>query len=104
MRKKIHPKYHSITVTCSTCGNTFVTGSTQKDIHVQNLTSFIELLEAENKRDQFIVIIGGARINHGLAKELGYDAGFGSKKYAFDVASFAVQALKKKQVKIKLHK
>ncbi len=77
---------------------------TQKDIHVQNLTSFIELLEAENKRDQFIVIIGGARINHGLAKELGYDAGFGSKKYAFDVASFAVQALKKKQVKIKLHK
>ncbi len=77
---------------------------TQKGIHVQNLTSFIELLEAENKRDQFIVIIGGARINHGLAKELGYDAGFGSKKYAFDVASFAVQALKKKHVKIKNHK
>jgi len=72
---------------------------TQKDIHVQNLTSFIELLEAENKRDQFIVIIGGARINHGLAKELGYDAGFGSKKYAFDVASFAVLALKEKQLK-----
>ncbi|MBU1141595.1 MAG: cobalamin-dependent protein, partial [Firmicutes bacterium] len=44
---------------------------TQKDVHIQNLTSFIELLEAENQRDQFIVIIGGARINHGLAKELG---------------------------------
>jgi beta-lysine 5,6-aminomutase beta subunit len=66
---------------------------TQKDVHIQNLTSFIELLEAENLRNQFIVIIGGARINHGLAKELGYDAGFGSKKYAYDVASFAVQAL-----------
>ncbi|MCD4827507.1 MAG: cobalamin-dependent protein [Acholeplasmataceae bacterium] len=70
---------------------------TQKDIHIQNLTSFIELLEAENVRDQFIVIIGGARINHGLAKELGYDAGFGPKKYAFDVASFAVLALKEKK-------
>ncbi|MBN2300641.1 MAG: cobalamin-dependent protein [Acholeplasmataceae bacterium] len=77
---------------------------TQKNIHIQNLTSFIELLEAENKRDQFIVIIGGARISHGLAKELGYDAGFGSKKYAFDVASFAVQALKQKQVKVKKEK
>ena len=74
---------------------------TQKDIHIQNLTSFIELLEAENLRDQFIVIIGGARINHGLAKELGYDAGFGFKKYAFDVASYAVIALNEKQMKNK---
>jgi large subunit ribosomal protein L31 len=39
MRKKIHPKYHSITVTCSTCGNTFVTGSTQKDIHVDTCSN-----------------------------------------------------------------
>lgn len=75
---------------------------TQKDVHVQNLTKFIELLEAENVRDQFIVIIGGARINHGLAKELGYDAGFGPKKYAYDVASFAVQSIYQKGRKIKL--
>jgi beta-lysine 5,6-aminomutase beta subunit len=74
---------------------------TQKDVHIQNLTHFIELLEAENRRDQFIVIIGGPRIHHGLAKELGYDAGFGSKKYAYDVASFAVQALKQKKRKTK---
>ena len=72
---------------------------TQKDVHLQNLTAFIELLEAENRRDDFIVIVGGARINHGLAKELGYDAGFGPKKYAFDVASFAVQLLKNKRDK-----
>ncbi|MFA5560358.1 MAG: OAM dimerization domain-containing protein [Acholeplasmataceae bacterium] len=74
---------------------------TQKDVHIQNLTQFIELLEAENLRDRFIVIIGGARINHALAKELGYDAGFGSKKYAFDVASYAIQALKVKGIKQK---
>lgn len=69
---------------------------TQKDVHIHNLTAFIELLEAENLRDRFIVIIGGPRIHHALAKELGYDAGFGPKKYAYDVAGFAVEALKKK--------
>jgi len=74
---------------------------TQKDVHIQNLTSFIELLEAEGVRDQFIVIIGGPRIHHALAKELGYDAGFGPKKYAHDVASFAADALVKKGRKIK---
>jgi beta-lysine 5,6-aminomutase beta subunit len=74
---------------------------TQKDVHIENLTRFIELLEAENKRDDFIVIIGGPRIHHGLAKELGYDAGFGPKKYAFDVASFAVQYLFEKGIKVK---
>ncbi len=66
---------------------------TQKDIHIRNLTAFVELLEAEGERDNFIIVVGGARISHALAKELGFDAGFGPKKYAFDVASFAVNAL-----------
>lgn len=74
---------------------------TQKQMHIENLTAFIELLEAENVRDQFMVIIGGARINHALAKELGYDAGFGPNKYANDVASFAIKALKIKGIKLK---
>ena len=34
MREGIHPKYYQATVTCN-CGNTFVTGSTRKDIHVE---------------------------------------------------------------------
>lgn len=66
---------------------------TQKDVHVQNLTELIELLEAENLRDKFVVCCGGARVTHELAKELGYDAGFGAGKYADDVASFAVVEL-----------
>ncbi len=66
---------------------------TQKNIHIQNLTAFIELLEAEGRRDDFLVVVGGARINHALAKELGYDAGFGPKQYAADVASFCVVEL-----------
>jgi len=66
---------------------------TQKDIHVQNLSELVELLEAENMRDKVVLICGGPRITHELAKELGYDAGFGSGKYSEDVASFAVQEL-----------
>ena len=66
---------------------------TQKDVHLKNLVELVELLEAEGIRDRFILICGGARITHELAKELGYDAGFGPGKFANDVASFAVQEL-----------
>lgn len=34
MRADIQPKYYECTVTCN-CGNTFVTGSTVKEIHVE---------------------------------------------------------------------
>lgn len=63
---------------------------TQKNIHIQNLTNLVELLEAEGLRDKIVLICGGPRITHELAKELGYDAGFGPGKYADDVATFAV--------------
>ena len=66
---------------------------TQKNVHVQNMTNLIELLEAEGLRDRFIVTCGGPRISHELAKELGYDAGFGAGSYAEDVASFIVQEM-----------
>lgn len=64
---------------------------TQKDIHVKNLTQLVELLEAEGIRDRVILICGGARISNDLAKELGYDAGFGPGTYAEIVASFAIK-------------
>jgi beta-lysine 5,6-aminomutase beta subunit len=64
---------------------------TQKDVHVKNMVELVELLEAEGLRDRFILICGGARITHELAKELGYDAGFGPGKFAEDVASFAAE-------------
>ncbi|MDD3107051.1 MAG: OAM dimerization domain-containing protein [Bacilli bacterium] len=73
---------------------------TQKDVHIKNLIDLVELLEAENMRKDVILIVGGARITHELAKELGYDAGFGPKKYAEDVASFAVQELIQRKHKI----
>ncbi len=64
---------------------------TQKNVHIPNLTELIELLEAEGLRDKLVVVAGGPRVGHELAKELGYDAGFGPGSYAEDVASFVVQ-------------
>ncbi len=66
---------------------------TQKDVHIPNLTNLIELLEAEGLRDKLVVCAGGPRVSHELAKELGYDAGFGPGTYAEHVASFVVQQI-----------
>lgn len=69
---------------------------TQKDVHIKNLTELVELMEAEGLRDKMILICGGARISHELAKELGYDAGFGMNTYADDVASYVAQEFVKR--------
>ena len=71
---------------------------TQKEVHIKNLTNFIELIEAEGVRDKFIVICGGPRIGHELAKELGFDAGFGRGSFAEDVASFVVTQIVKRDL------
>ncbi|MDD3477493.1 MAG: 50S ribosomal protein L31 [Candidatus Izemoplasmatales bacterium] len=39
MKTGIHPKYYTVTVTCTTCGNTFETGSTNKEIHVDTCSN-----------------------------------------------------------------
>ncbi len=64
---------------------------TQKDVHIKNLVELVELMEAEGLRDKVILVCGGPRITHELAKELGYDAGFGMNSYADDVASYIAQ-------------
>lgn len=71
---------------------------TQKNVHIQNLTELVELLEAEGLREKVVLLCGGPRINHELAKELGYDAGFGPGKYADDVATFAVTDIAEKSI------
>ncbi|MDZ7673251.1 MAG: OAM dimerization domain-containing protein [Halanaerobiales bacterium] len=64
---------------------------TQKDIHIKNLTEFVEILEAEGLRDNYILVLGGPRISHELALELGFDAGFGSGTKPNQVASYIAQ-------------
>ncbi|MFN3478627.1 MAG: B12-binding domain-containing protein, partial [bacterium] len=70
---------------------------TQKNMHLKNLTVLVDLLDAEGIRENIILICGGSRIDHKLAKELGYDAGFGIGTTPSDVASFIVQNYKKRK-------
>lgn len=69
---------------------------TQKDVHIKNMIELVELLEAEGLREKVILICGGPRISHELAKELGYDAGFGMNSYADDVGSYIAQEFVKR--------
>jgi beta-lysine 5,6-aminomutase beta subunit len=69
---------------------------TQKDTHLHNLTEFVELAEAYRLRERALLIVGGPRISHQLAKELGFDAGFGRGAFAEHVASFIVEKLAEK--------
>ena len=39
MREGIHPKYQKVTVTCVSCGNTFETESTLKEIRVDTCSN-----------------------------------------------------------------
>lgn len=66
---------------------------TQQRLHIQNLTQFVDLVEAEGVRDKMLLVVGGARITNELAKELGYDAGFSKGSYSNHVATFILNRL-----------
>ena len=44
---------------------------TERNVHLANLTNLVELLEAEGLRDKVVLVVGGPRITHALAVELG---------------------------------
>lgn len=71
---------------------------TQKNVHIQNLTNLVELVEAEGIRDRIVLCCGGPRISHELAQELGYDAGFGPHTYAENVASFVLTEIVRRKL------
>ena len=52
MKKDIHPKYFKTTVTCTTCGNTFETGSVLKDIRVDSCSKCHPFYTGEQKFTQ----------------------------------------------------
>ena len=66
---------------------------TQKDSHIKNFTAFVELLEAENLRSDFLILAGGPRITNDLSIELGYNAGFGAGTLPTHVASFTISKI-----------
>jgi beta-lysine 5,6-aminomutase beta subunit len=66
---------------------------TQQNLHVQNLTELVEMVEAEGMRGRVILACGGPRVTNELAKELGFDAGFSKGTYPNHLATFVVREL-----------
>ncbi len=63
---------------------------TQRDVHKENARQLLDELERLGSADRVIALLGGPRIDHQLALELGYDAGFGPGTRPSDVANYLV--------------
>jgi beta-lysine 5,6-aminomutase beta subunit len=66
---------------------------TQRNCHKENGRSFVELLERQGWRGDVVLLFGGPRVDHQMALELGFDAGFGPGTKPADVASYIVERL-----------
>ncbi|HYH98100.1 OAM dimerization domain-containing protein [Hyalangium sp.] len=69
---------------------------TQRDVHKDNSRQFIEAAKARGIHGKTLLLLGGPRVDHKLALELGFDAGFGPGTKPSDVANYVVHALLKK--------
>jgi beta-lysine 5,6-aminomutase beta subunit len=63
---------------------------TQRDVHKDNARQFLDELTRLGARKEVIAILGGPRLDHRTALELGYDAGFGPGTKPSDVANYLV--------------
>lgn len=61
---------------------------TQRNCHKENAAALVDLLEKQGLRRNVLLLLGGPRIDHKLALELGYDAGFGPGTKPLVVAAF----------------
>ncbi len=68
---------------------------TQRDLHIDNSRQLMELARKQGQRN-LLFLLGGPRIDHKLARELGFDAGFGPGTRPSQVASFIVAQLLKR--------
>src|SRR5947199_6864269 len=67
---------------------------TQQNLHVQNLTELVEMVEAEGRRRDVILACGGPRVTNELAKELGYDCGFSKGTETQHLATSLARAIR----------
>lgn len=61
---------------------------TQRDIHKENARALVQAVEAAGLRGRLLLVFGGPRIDHRLALELGFDAGFGAGTKPSEVANY----------------
>ncbi|WP_437329665.1 OAM dimerization domain-containing protein [Sorangium sp. So ce381] len=66
---------------------------TQRNCHKENAAALVEMATRQGFRDKVILLLGGPRIDHNLAVELGFDAGFGPGTKPITVASFLIERL-----------
>jgi beta-lysine 5,6-aminomutase beta subunit len=69
---------------------------TQRDLHIDNSNQLMELAKKQGQR-HMLFLLGGPRIDHKLARELGFDAGFGPGTKPSQVASYIVDTLIKRK-------
>lgn len=61
---------------------------TQRDIHKENASTFVEFAKKEGLFGKAILVFGGPRVDHRSALDLGFDAGFGPGTKPSDVANY----------------
>jgi len=66
---------------------------TQREVHRDNAADFIARAKAAGLHGKTLLLLGGPRIDHKLALELGFDAGFGSGTKPSDVANYIASTL-----------
>lgn len=69
---------------------------TQRDVHKDNARQFIAAAQQAGLQGRALLLLGGPRVDHRLAVELGFDAGFGAGTKPSEVANFIVHSLLKK--------
>jgi beta-lysine 5,6-aminomutase beta subunit len=65
---------------------------TQRDCHKENAGALMDLARKRGMRG-VLFLLGGPRIDHQLARELGFDAGFGAGTRPSQVAGYVVDRL-----------
>jgi beta-lysine 5,6-aminomutase beta subunit len=63
---------------------------TQRDCHKENARALVGLLEQQGWRRDVLLLLGGPRVDHVTALDLGFDAGFGPGTKPSDVARYIV--------------
>jgi beta-lysine 5,6-aminomutase beta subunit len=66
---------------------------TARNCHKENAAALVDLLRKQGLRERFVLLLGGPRIDHQLAVDLGFDAGFGPGTKPAIVASYLVDRL-----------
>jgi len=66
---------------------------TQRNCHKENAAALVEMINQQGWRAEVLLLLGGPRIDNKLARELGFDAGFGPGTLPKHVAAFVVEKM-----------